>query len=499
MSNIILYTKTLREIAKSDHDHKFELNSNHCLNLGIPDYQRDYEWKSHHVRSLLKDTYDASVKNSSKPYLMGTLILHHDHTKSKLEIVDGQQRLITLSILLYCLSQDNAPSLLNTEFDSKKSVFYIKNTQAEINAFLSGLNKQQQDDYHIFILDKLNFSVLVMSGDNALDQAYTFFDSINSKGKGLSDFDLIKAHHLMFIPDKQESLARKHNDFWNSIDGEGKDNGHHLLFGHILRRIRMWSRGEDRDNNEDRSNFYAFISVVEPNELELTEHRFNCYMQPNVFRSWYRENDEVVLTVDHHKQSVEELLPIQITQNIEGGDAFFIYAKKYHQMYELLFGKDDRITDAIQYIRNLSIAITNGYLKTVFQAAMLLYYDKFGEQRLIEAATCTELIISDTRFQWSSVRPKPVRIDTTLSKVKSADIIPIILNTINPSHVVLLLEEKIIIREFSFKNMDANKGSRTLENYWNSVHEFYKRNSFGIGRSSIVEKLFRMYKLDRKE
>ena len=460
---------------------------NESLNLKgiiIPDYQRAYEWKSYHVKSLLNDTYEASKNKNS--YLMGTIILHNTikNEKEFYEIVDGQQRLITLTILLRCLSEKSEFPLLDSVFNNVKSFYYIQNTKKEIESFLSNKQNPQKENYFNFLINKLAFSVLIMKGANALDQAYTFFDGLNSKGKELSDFDLLKAHHLMFIPEEQESLARKHNDYWQS-----KDEEHKQLFSSVLRRIRMWSRGQERDSISERNDFYEFISAVEPSEIEKNEHLFNRYMQPNVFRSWHRENDEVILNMKYPQHEMESLLPMEIPQTIEGGDSFFLYSRRYHKMFETLFSssENNKKSSAIKYVCGLANSIKNEKLSMAFKAVILLYYDKFGEQRLIEVATCTELIISKIRFNWGNVRPSPIRIETTLTWVKDNNIIPVVLNSTIPSHVVSLFCNSINI-----KNRE-HKDSFTLKNYKESISMFYSGNKSKIKNSNILEMLNTIY------
>lgn len=468
MNELILQTKHLKDLLGQE------------FKLSIPDYQRAYEWKSYHVKNLLNDTYHVGKKDKS--YLIGTIILHkHDvNNDIKYDIVDGQQRLITLSIILHCLGMAELP-LLNAVFDNIKSFFYIKNTQNEANAFLK--NKHDKESYKNYLLEQLEFSVLIISGDNAIDLAYTFFDSGNSKGKTLSDFDLLKAHHLMYIPEELEQLARKHNDFWHNYNDK-----HHQLFSSTLRRLRMWSRGLDRDNNSDRNDYYEFISTVEPNEIEQNEHLFNRYMQPNVFRSWHRENDEVVLNMKYPQNLTEALIPFEIPQTIEGGDSFFLYAKRYHEMFEHLFGgNDENKSSFINYVYRLSKSIENDYLATVYKAVLLLYYDKFGENRIIEAASCTELIISEIRFRWGNARPSPLRIETTLSKVKDTGIIPIILNSTISSHVIALL-----INQVSLHVRDP-KESPTLNNYKKRITMFYNTNKSKLKNKHILEKINYLY------
>ena len=90
--------------------------------LVIPDYQRAYEWKEEHVKHLLNDTYEAFLKHSDRDYLLGHLILVLKN--NNLEIVDGQQRLVTLAILLHQLDC-NFTDLLEHKFQHKKSLQYI--------------------------------------------------------------------------------------------------------------------------------------------------------------------------------------------------------------------------------------------------------------------------------------------------------------------------------------------------------------------------------------
>ncbi|HPQ35795.1 MAG TPA: DUF262 domain-containing protein [Tenuifilaceae bacterium] len=465
---LTIETKKLSEL--------FDVN----FSLTIPDYQRAYEWRSYHVKNLLNDTYSASRRNT--PYLMGTIILNQ--TNHSYEIIDGQQRLITLSILMNYFSDKDHATLMQAKFNNLKSFYYIKNTQNEIAAFFN--NKYEKSQYLEYIKENLLFSVLTISGANAIDQAYTFFDSVNSKGKELTDFDLLKAHHLMYIPEELEQLARKHNDFWLS-----KNHKHHELFGRILRRIRMWSRGLDRDNNSERNDFYEFISTVEPNEIEQNEHLFNRYMQPNVFRSWHRENDEVVLNMKYPQVQTESLIPFEVPQTIEGGDSFFLYAKRYHEIFEQLFGENSlRKSSFINYVYELSKSIDNEYIAMACKAIILLYYDKFGESRIIEVATCTELIISKIRFRWGNTRPSPLRIETTLSRVKDKNIIPIILNSTIASHVVSLLISNISL------NKIETKESPTLKSYKSKMGSFYRANKSKLKNNQLLEKINFIYELD---
>lgn len=70
-------------------------------NITIPYYQRPYRWNYKTANTLLNDIIEARNRNILQ-YRIGTVILHKDKDNNY-NIVDGQQRLTTLSILLYCI------------------------------------------------------------------------------------------------------------------------------------------------------------------------------------------------------------------------------------------------------------------------------------------------------------------------------------------------------------------------------------------------------------
>lgn len=85
------YLKPLKELLAS--------NSGE-LSLNIPDYQRSYTWKAKNVIQLLDDV----VRFSKYPeYRIGTIILHDNG--NTLDIVDGQQRIITSLLIARYLTE----------------------------------------------------------------------------------------------------------------------------------------------------------------------------------------------------------------------------------------------------------------------------------------------------------------------------------------------------------------------------------------------------------
>lgn len=79
------------------------------VSIRIPEYQRPYKWTAHNANQLLDDIEDA-MNDNKEVYRVGTLILHHDKDNCYY-IVDGQQRTITFSLLLKCLTNNAIPFL----------------------------------------------------------------------------------------------------------------------------------------------------------------------------------------------------------------------------------------------------------------------------------------------------------------------------------------------------------------------------------------------------
>ena len=76
----------------------------------IPLYQRNYAWGQEHIEQLIQDIYEAHTKNPNGNYYIGSLVVLRRHN-GDFEVIDGQQRLTTLSLLTKTLGITNIPVL----------------------------------------------------------------------------------------------------------------------------------------------------------------------------------------------------------------------------------------------------------------------------------------------------------------------------------------------------------------------------------------------------
>ncbi|NLI76504.1 MAG: hypothetical protein GX442_08685 [Candidatus Riflebacteria bacterium] len=88
--------------------------------------------------------------------------------------------------------------------------------------------------------------------------------------------------------------------------------------------------------------------------------------------------EKIILSMDFPVSDNETMVPCEITQSIEGGDPFFIYADRYHRLFDSLFVSLSRnSTAAATFLHHLARSIDNRHLQNAFRALMLLYVDKF--------------------------------------------------------------------------------------------------------------------------
>jgi len=158
------------------------------LHPQIPSYQRPYKWTEKNVYELFFDILKAKKENEKEEldYRIGTIILHR-HKKGDIyeyDIVDGQQRIISLCLLLEILGN---PIDLKVIDDSAGITKYniIKNYTKLKNLVKSELSiPKDRKKYLEYILNNCEFVKIVIETESQ-ELAFQFFDSQNNRGKEL--------------------------------------------------------------------------------------------------------------------------------------------------------------------------------------------------------------------------------------------------------------------------------------------------------------------------
>ena len=101
------------------------------IQLIIPDYQRPYAWKIENVNSLLESLFESiDDTTETRVNLIGNIVLHCNKD-GDFEVIDGQQRLTTLTLLCYAVATLTSEMIYN-----KKNKPYITDDLAYINNIL---------------------------------------------------------------------------------------------------------------------------------------------------------------------------------------------------------------------------------------------------------------------------------------------------------------------------------------------------------------------------
>lgn len=174
-------------------------------NLVIPEYQRPYTWAKELVIKFLNqinlhyERVDGRSENYPMYYL-GCIVLHDDG--KSLNIIDGQQRITTLLLILKIKNQ----LIKDLKFYHPLSFQRVKDNY---NYLLSEYKKT--NSFVRNIIDKIDsrqFNVSVIKTKSE-DQAYSFFETLNTGGVRLSGTDILKAHHLRTLSAKNLKLFAK--------------------------------------------------------------------------------------------------------------------------------------------------------------------------------------------------------------------------------------------------------------------------------------------------
>lgn len=326
-------------------------------NLTLPDYQREYCWEDRNIIDLWNNL---TKIQDGKPFHLGTVILH-DYQNSY-GIIDGQQRLVTLSIMLLAMGYDGYLPLLNEHYESTDAKEHIANCKYIVQGLVS--KEKNVSKLVKRLADNISFAVLTVNEAN-LDLAYTFFSNQNSKGVPLSDFDLLKAHHLRFIPNdgQAEHMAIKWNKLTMLPPIFKEKNALYRTLGTHIYRLRRWMR--KNESYEDPNTHYIqreYQSALTMTDIPPFGEKFDFY------------------------------------EKIQGGTHFFVYAETFIHRY-------------VEFIKNPIVKMLQSHLAwgsydnyaDVIETILFAYYLKFGNQYLAEALYCISQIMALHRYNSSRV------------------------------------------------------------------------------------------------
>ncbi|MCW9710519.1 DUF262 domain-containing protein [Avibacterium sp. 21-586] len=357
--------------------------------LSIPDYQRPYKWTSKNIIQLLNDLY-FNFEKGKKVYRVGSIVIHHDKKDNKHNIVDGQQRLISLSLILYLLNNNNDSiltlPLLKEKLPHTISADNLINNKNAAKQFMQDRVKDNAE----FANYILKVCELVYIELNDIDEAFQFFDAQNARGKSLAPYDLLKAYHLRVLKtDKvdKETTYQCVENWENAVSSEIANL--EQVISNTLFRLRRWYKYQHAESftNKELDTFKGYNADDNYPYINQQLANFNLYKLYRILPT----------RIDRRFSQ----LSFQSTQPIINGELFFRYVEHYRESYVFLFHKkngflnkseifDKKLTEKgglLHFIDSYPGAYRVGdrYIKNLFQCLVMLYYDKFGQEHLVQA------------------------------------------------------------------------------------------------------------------
>lgn len=413
------------------------------LPLNIPEYQRNYCWNKDNITNLWK-----SLAFSSGNIHFGNIILQE--REGKFDIIDGQQRLITLTIFAMALGFKHPLPLLKCSLRSSQSVRNLANAKYIVKSLSQQRDKTLRDIFSEQSGRSIRFGILVLSASTSLDLAYTFFNSQNSKGVPLTDYDLLKAHHLQYILNTEQ--ARHLASRWD--------------------RLLSQKPSQDSDKSETGMDL----------KIAIGKHVFRL-------RSWMRLND--TRKTDHFIRDEYVAAPIiaaippfgerfSFYEKIQGGTHFFAFAENFVEQYQMFIK-----TEVFKALNEILSFSSHRFYKDIIETLLFGYFLKFKTSYLAEAFFAISSIIADDRYSSGQMRRKRL-----YEHARDSRIVMMIDQATSPTF--FLAEAMCAISVNPLTLADEELRGRRLE-FYNELRKGVKSILPLVTEDSIKEKISELY------
>lgn len=309
-------------------------------------YQREYRWETNQVTDLIDDLTNKFFNNyqvgdqrdqveNYNHYFLGSIIV--SRTRGKLFIVDGQQRLTTLTLLLIKLRQmlenenqrgqvaslvfsekfgqrsfnldiEERKAIMNALYsedplepfesnDQPESIRYIAARYNDIDNYFD-LHRDELPYFVDWLLEKV-YLVQITAYDDG--DAYTIFETMNDRGLSLTPAEMLKGYLLANITDTdQRNTADK---VWRNriqlLKDMGKDED--------ANAIKAWLRSQYAENIRERTR------GAEPRDFELIGTEFHRWVRTHNEHLGLNASDDFVRFIEND---------------------FVFYARFYHKLIE---------------------------------------------------------------------------------------------------------------------------------------------------------------------
>ena len=327
------------------------------MEIDIPDYQRPYKWTIQNIEELLGDIStainQAGLYRTPFKYRVGTIILH-ENEHGIFDVVDGQQRIISLLLIKQCIETGVKCPISKKKFSNKITQTNIHDNYMFIREWFSLKNKDDKKNF-IRAFDEI-LEVVVISVEK-VSEAFQLFDSQNTRGKSLDPHDLLKAYHLREMkkyPYEMEHAVTK----WESKD----TNQIRELFDLFLFPVWNWSRGL-KSKPFTAKEIDTYKGIPESSTYSYARRASKAMPCFQITETFISGNDFFEM-VDHYLYLIHDIKK-EIFNNQDFAEIKSIICN----------GKEVSSIKEMDSVKYGSAGFV--YARNLFYCALLCYYDKF--------------------------------------------------------------------------------------------------------------------------
>lgn len=353
----------------------------------IPLYQRNYDWKIDNCKQLFQDLMKLHNSNR-KSHFFGSIVSSIKAGSEDRFIIDGQQRITTVSLMLIAMVNGYKEGLLEAddkklvekifkrylvdEYQEEERKVKLKPIKKDMQAFdaLLYLPKEKYikesnvtRNYDFFYdeiqkcglkLDDLFDCIKKLEVINIKledgDDAQLIFESLNSTGLDLSEADKIRNYLLMSLtPEEQDQLYTK---YWNPIEDSTDYDPTPFVRDYLTMKQRKIGRLDQI--------YFIFKEYADNNSIERKDLLADMYHYARI----YRQIDKCDIGVDSLNLKLSQLKTLDSSIAYPFYLAFFDYA----ETTQMLEAEKYQVLDIIEayWARRIICNLPSNALNKVF-------------------------------------------------------------------------------------------------------------------------------------
>ena len=381
----------------------------------IPIYQRTYSWNERECRQLWDDILRTGQNDEVSAHFVGSIVyvekgLYSVSSQSPLLVIDGQQRLTTVTLLIEALARSLNDSEPMDGFSAKKlRNYYLLNpledgerkyklvlSQTDKASLVALLDQQAQPKEHSLRVEA-NFKffkervaeatddvvalckglaklvIVDISLNRDQDNPQLIFESLNSTGRELSQADLIRNFILMGLEPQLQTKLYEH--YWRPMEVDFGQEAYATHFDGFMRHYLTMKTGEIPNVREVYEAFKQYANSPQVSSVEALVGDIR------EFASYY-----CAMALGAEKDA-ELQAAFQDLRELKVDVAYPFLLELYHDRATGMLGKEEllpviRLVESYVFRRAVCAIPTNSMNKTFATFGRTLKKDRYVESIL---------------------------------------------------------------------------------------------------------------------